>query len=192
MNANQDNILGISGTIGAGKGTAVSYFVTKHKFTHFSVRGFLLEKIRKEGLSTTRDVMRVVANKLRKDNSPSYIIECLYKQAQEQGGHAIIESVRTVGEADFLKSHNVRILAIDADKQIRYKRIRSRGLSTDHISFEEFSSQENAEMSNTDIHQQNILGVMKKSDFLIYNDGNRDDFFAQLARFYTNYYLLHQ
>ncbi len=190
MNIKQNNILGISGTIGAGKGTAVSYLIKEHQFAHFSARDFLLEEIHKKGLSPTRDVMRRVANTLREDHSPSYIIERLYDRAQKQGGNAIIESVRTIGEADFLQSRGVLILAIDADRHLRYKRIKKRGLSTDRVSFEQFSSQEDAEMYNTDVHQQNISGVMKMVDCLIHNDGVHNDFFAQLEEFYSTHFNL--
>ena len=39
-------VIGITGTIGAGKGTIVEYLVEKKGFLHFSVREFLLKKIR--------------------------------------------------------------------------------------------------------------------------------------------------
>lgn len=186
MNDKKNIILGISGTIGAGKGTAVSYLIKKYGFTHFSARNFLLEQIRKEGLPSTRDVMYSVANKLRLQHSPSYIIECLYTQAKERGGYAVIESVRTIGEANFLKEHSARILAIDADHKVRYRRIKQRGLSTDHVSFEEFSAQEEAEMNNTDPNKQNISGVIKMADFLIDNNFSYKDFSNKLEKVYTS------
>lgn len=40
-------IIGITGTLGAGKGTVVEYLKTKG-FKHFSVREFLTQEIKKE------------------------------------------------------------------------------------------------------------------------------------------------
>ena len=38
-------IIGITGTLGAGKGTVVEYLVEKKGFDHYSVRAFLLKEI---------------------------------------------------------------------------------------------------------------------------------------------------
>lgn len=40
-------IIGITGTIGAGKGTVSDYLVNKKGFKHFSVREFLIKEINK-------------------------------------------------------------------------------------------------------------------------------------------------
>ena len=56
-------IIGITGTLGAGKGTIVDYLVQEKGFVHFSVRGFLIEEIERQGLSVNRDSMVLVANK---------------------------------------------------------------------------------------------------------------------------------
>jgi len=97
-------IIGITGTLGAGKGTIVEYLTKSRGFAHFSVRGFLLDEIRKRGLPENRDSMVVVANDLRKINSPSYITDQLFLQATNKGKDAVIESIRTPGEVESLKS----------------------------------------------------------------------------------------
>ena len=91
-------IIGITGTIGAGKGTLVEYLKQKEHFRHFSVRGFLTQEILRRQLPVNRDTMTHVANELRATHSPSYIIDQLYNQAVQQGKNAVIESIRTPGE----------------------------------------------------------------------------------------------
>ena len=59
-------IIGITGTIGAGKGTIVEYLTDKKGFTHYSVRSFLIDEIKKRGFEVNRDSMVLVANDLRK------------------------------------------------------------------------------------------------------------------------------
>ena len=71
-------IVGVTGTIGAGKGTVVDILQREYGFSHFSVRGYLLDIIRERGLPDTRDSMRDVANDLRARNSPSFIAEQVY------------------------------------------------------------------------------------------------------------------
>ena len=83
-------IIGITGTLGAGKGTIVEYLVQQKGFVHFSVRSFITEEINRQGLPVNRDSMVVVANKLRADHSPSYIIDQLYAKALLTGKNCII------------------------------------------------------------------------------------------------------
>ncbi len=102
-------------------------------------------------------------------------------------GNSVIESIRTLGEAHFLKSHGAIILAIDADKHRRYERVTARGLSTDHVSFEKFVRQEDAELSNDNLNQQNILGVMALADYRIENNSSLSYLHAQIEKVFRIY-----
>ena len=165
-------IVGITGTIGAGKGTVVDYLVATRGFTHFSARGFLERELRVRSLPPSRDNMKLVADDLRAQHESSYIIEQLFAEASAVGGNAVIESVRTLGEASFLRERGVPLLAVDADRALRYGRIAARGLSTDDVSFEKFCMQEGAELASDDPNRQNILGVMAAADYCIMNDSS--------------------
>ena len=144
-------IIGITGSLAAGKGTVVEYLVEKKGFVHYSVRTFLIEEIKKRNLPIDRDSMRFVSDDLRSKYHPGYMIEQLYLQAAAKGKDAIIESVRAVGEVEFLQQKpDFLLLAVDADQKLRYERLLQRGNETDHVSFEKFQEQEEAEMRNTD------------------------------------------
>ncbi|MBQ4206222.1 MAG: AAA family ATPase, partial [Bacteroidales bacterium] len=64
------NIIGITGTLGAGKGTIVEYLIEKKGYVHYSVRAFLAEEIKRRGMEVNRDTLTMVANELRANNSP--------------------------------------------------------------------------------------------------------------------------
>ena len=66
-------VIGITGTLGAGKGTIVDYLVKNKGFNHFSVRSFIAQEIQNRGMTVNRDSLTEVANDLRSANSPSYI-----------------------------------------------------------------------------------------------------------------------
>lgn len=174
-------IIGITGTLGAGKGTIVDYMREHYGFRHYSVRQFLIEEANRRGMELNRDTFVVVANDLRAKHSPSYITDQLYLQAAANGENAIIESVRTPGEVESLRQHEHFLLfGVDADPEIRYERIVARASETDKVSFETFMDNEQREMSSTDPNHQNIGRCMQMADYVFQNNGNFDDLYQQL------------
>jgi len=115
-------VIGITGTLGAGKGAVVDYLISKCGFKHYSVRAHLTTIIERRGLPLNRDSMVQVANELRKEHSPAYLVEQLLSTAKAQGGDAIIESIRTPGEVARLRTAGAQLFAVDADAKLRYER----------------------------------------------------------------------
>lgn len=176
-------IIGITGTLGAGKGTVVDYLIKEKGFRHYSVRQYLIDKIKKQGLPVNRDTMTITANALRKAHDPAFIIEELYKQAKQDGENAIIESIRTPGEVEYLKKQGVFFLfAVDADPKIRYQRIITRGSETDHVDFETFIANEQREMSTTDPHKQNLGKCIQMADFQVNNNGDIKTLYGEIDK----------
>jgi dephospho-CoA kinase len=177
-------IIGITGTIGAGKGTVVDYLVEHFDFKHYSVRKYLTELLVMNGIEPNRDNFTELANRLRtENNSPSYIIEQLYDQAAKHGQNAIIESIRTVGEIEKLRAMGEFILiAVDADRKLRYDRIYARKSETDNIGFEKFISDEEREMESTNPNNQNIGACLKLADYVIQNNGNLPILYTEVAK----------
>ncbi len=174
-------IIGITGTLGAGKGTIVDYLVDHYGYRHYSVRGYLIEEAKRRGMELNRDTFVVVANDLRATHCPSYITDQLYLQAAENGENAIIESVRTPGEVESLRQQEHFLLfAVDADPEIRYERVVGRGSETDHISYETFLENEAREMSSTDPNHQNIGRCMQMADYVFMNNGDFEDLYRQV------------
>ena len=174
-------ILGITGTVGAGKGTVVEYLVRACGFKHFSSREFLFEEIRRRGIADeSRIALRDTGNALRMEHGPGYIAETLLARAKEAGGDAIIESIRTLGEAEFLKQQGAFIVAVDADRQVRYDRVIERGSSTDNLSFETFCEQEDLEMAGTAVWDMNVFGVMSIADWKLMNNGGLEELHARV------------
>lgn len=174
--------IGITGTLGAGKGTIVDFLTRDKGFAHYSVRAFLTEEIQRRGMPLNRDSMTFVGNDLRASHSPSYIVEQLYSQAQASGRNCIIESVRTLGEVEALRSkENFYLFAVDADPKVRYERIVLRGSETDKVSFQTFLSNENREMDSDDPNKQNLRRCIEMADFRFDNNGTVDDLNRQVV-----------
>ncbi len=174
-------IIGITGTIGAGKGTIVDFLTKEKGFVHFSVRAYIAEEIIRRRLVVNRDSMVQVANDLRKNNSPSYITDRLYEKAIAIGKDSIIESIRTPGEVYSLREKGgFYLLAVDADPEVRYKRISVRNSETDSVSFETFLDNEKREMNSTDPNAQDIGKCIELADFKLWNNGTMEQLNRQV------------
>ena len=167
-------IIGITGTNGAGKGTVVDYLVQKG-FRHYSARAYIIAEIERRNLPIDRVSMRNVGNSLRKEHGSSYIIEQLFTQARTEGGNAVIESIRSIGEADFLKANGALLFAVNADRKLRYERSVRRGSHTDSVDFETWVAQEEREWHNEAAHDMNVPGVMALADATVVNDGTLEE-----------------
>ncbi len=179
-------IIGITGTLGAGKGSVVKYLVEKGGFKHFSVRAYLIEEIQRRGLPVNRDSMVEVANDLRQKNSSDYIIRELIDKAKAVGGDVIIESIRTVGEAETIKQKGGYLIAVDADAKVRYSRVLIRQSETDNISYEEFLENEEREFENENPNKQNLSKCIEMSDYVIKNDKDFQELYKKIKEVYVD------
>lgn len=176
-------VIGITGTLGAGKGTIVEYLVREKGFHHFSVRAFLLEKVRELGMPGNRDSLFLLGNRLRAEHGPAYAVDQLYLKALETGGNAVIESIRTTGEiASLREKENFVLLAVDADPLQRYERILLRASETDRISYETFLENELRESVSDDPAVQNLKKCIELADHVLMNNGTIGELHDQLNR----------
>lgn len=175
-------IIGITGTLGAGKGTVVEYLVKNKNYDHYSVGEYLNKELIKRGLAINRPNMADLANELREKFGPDFITQELFKKAEKNKKDAIIESIRNPKEAEFIKSHGGIMLAVTADQKTRYERIKLRGSEKDSVTFEEFKKHEEREMQNSDPNAQNLPKCIEMSDFVINNDGSVKNLYEQVEK----------
>jgi len=173
-------IIGITGTLGAGKGTIVRY-LQEHGFRHLSVRAYLAEEITARGLEVNRDTLTAVGNELRAANSPAYIAEQLFEKARLTGKDTIIESIRSVGEVEALrKQKDFYLFAVDCDIRTRYDRIVQRRSETDRVDFQTFKANEEREMHSDDPSKQNLSHCIVLADYCFDNSGDLDSLNKQI------------
>lgn len=181
-------VVGLTGSFGAGKGFVADYLVHEKGFAHFSARSFIIKELERRGLQVNRDSVTTVANDLRATYGPTYIFEQLVQMAKAHGGDVVIESIRAVAEAIYIKEQGGVVLGIDADPKVRYERIVRRGSETDHVTFEEWRAQELRESNPDDPTKQDIFGALKLSDVIILNVSSISELKRKIDEFIETYH----
>ena len=171
-------IIGITGTLGAGKGTVVEYLKEKG-FKHYSASGLLKELLLAEGKVPSRDTYSPLAKKIR-TAYPGGIPQLLWEQIEKDNPeNLVIEALHDIGEAQFVKDKKGILIGIDADIEVRYERSVKRGSEKDHVTLEEFKDHIHREEESADGH--NIRAVLEKADHIILNEGTVEELYTQLS-----------
>ncbi len=178
-------IIGITGTDGAGKGTVVEYLIQKKGFTHFSARAFLVEELQKAGnQNSVRNDMRLMGNKLRAEHGDEFLAKLALEKIKATGiENAVIESLRAVAEAEYIKQHGGILLAVDADVHLRFKRVQARRSESDKVDFATFVAQEELEKNDPDPNGMQKARVMEMADYTVTNNGSVEELHTQVEEF---------
>ena len=172
-------ILGIAGTHGAGKGAVVD-LLKEHGFIHCSARELFLEILKERNSPLDRASISALANELRAEHGVSYVVDT-YLARHTSSDNVIIESIYTLGEVEALRKRGGVVLAVDADPEIRYERIKGRMSETDFVTKEDFIAQQQKELHSDDPSKQNTRAVMETADFRIENNGSLEELKESVA-----------
>lgn len=180
-------LIWITWTISAGKWTIVDYLI-QHDYVHYSVRNYLTTILEEQWLPVTRDNTTPLANGIRERHWWSYIVEQLIEQSQRDNQKlVVVESIRTIDEANLIHKNWWLLLWITADQKLRYTRALQRNSSTDQITFEKFVSDEYVEGNSMEPSKSNVFTCLELADIVFLNNWSieelkdkLDDYFADL------------
>lgn len=175
-------IIGITGTLAAGKDTIASY-LQKKGFVHHSLSDILREELKKQGIKENIDNLLALGNKLRQEFGPGILgKKTLEKIKKNKEKNATASSIRHPKEIEELKkAKNFILIAVDAPIKIRYKRIQKRKRIGDQVSFEKFKSQEKSQLKGNKTQVQ-LLKCIKMADYKIINNGTFEDLYKNIDK----------
>ncbi len=173
-------IIGITGTIGAGKGTVVEY-LKQRGFSHYSSSGILREILAERRLSATRLNMSMLADELMKQYEGG-VLQVSHERAQQAGDtNYILEAIHRESEAAYIRSIGGVMLGVDADIRTRFERSIRRGDGEkDDVTFEQFLENSKREDDGKGETGANIRAVLRDADAVITNDGSPEELYAQI------------
>ena len=173
-------ILGLTGPNAAGKGEVAGYLRSRG-FDYHSLSDELREEIRRRGLEITRDLLIDVGNELRARFGPGILAERVLGRLNQDRNH-VVDSIRNPAEVEVLRRRrDFRLLAIDAEQQVRFERNLARGREGAAMTFAMFQAQEARELVTDDPNTQQLLATRRLADLTLCNDGTIEDLHARLS-----------
>jgi len=176
---NNIRIIGLTGQTGAGKDEACSYIKKKAKnavFLRFSsplseALSIFLSEIKKEDQQWLGKVLRERFG----DDILAKAIEKKAKAAKK--GLVVLNGIRYKEELDLLKRLGGYLISIQADPDIRWRRVYGRGEKADDKStYEEFLKKD---LAQTELQ---IKELSKQADFIVLNNGLKKSLYNQIDK----------
>jgi len=173
-------ILGVGGTIGAGKDVCTDYLKQKYNFTVLEMGDLVREELKQSNMSETRENLQFLAKKRTDEFGIGFWTRKAVKKVEGmKADHVAINGVRRPVDVTLPKKvfgDKFKLLFVDADVAVRFKRLKERKRPGDPKTLSEFKKQEQNEWKIFDFER-----TMKLADFTIKNETSSvEDFHKQI------------
>ncbi|MHC4816044.1 MAG: deaminase [Planctomycetota bacterium] len=174
-------IIGLTGRNASGKGVAAKYLEAKG-FQYHSLADVIREAVTDRGLQVTRDNLIATGRELRARHGTGYLAERIMERL-EPGHNYVVDSFRHEDEvAVFRKASNFHLLAVKAQQEIRFERIKARGRENDPQTYDEFQDLEKAESTSLQAEGQNLTATEACADHCLTNNETIEKFHDDLSQ----------
>lgn len=178
-------IIGLSGTLCSGKDTVAEYLTKQKGFKHISLSQILRELAAENGVENNMKELTAFGNGLNKKFEPGKLAKIALEKIDPRGD-VVISSIRQPSEIEILKSiEGFKMIFVDADIEIRFKRLQNRGREGDSETLEEFAELE-AHQSAGESGGMNLAECKKHSDYIIENNGSMEDYLNKIEETIKN------
>lgn len=166
-------IIGLTGTMGSGKGEVVKYLKNKG-FEHHVYSDILREIAKSKNIEPTRENLQRLGNKIKKDTKNLGILSKKLLQ-KIKTNKVVVDGIRNPDEIrELRKGKEVYIIGVTAPQKLRFKRLQKRERHGDPKTFNEFKELDNLE-NRGKTKGQEINKCLKMVDYSIINDSSLDN-----------------
>jgi len=193
-------IIGLAGTLNAGKDSLAEYLAEKFGFLHVSTGDMVREMKRREfGADSPKALLLrndPYINRLREERGPGFLIDAINedwaREKDKYPGGVVASGMRAIGEAETIIRLGGIIVFVDADSRIRYKRAIARDRdANDEMTYDEFMDTERSEIDvdPNDKSVQNLVAMKDMANLVIQNNQDSVESFQKAAVDALKHYL---
>jgi dephospho-CoA kinase len=149
MSNNKRLIVCLTGMPGAGK-SSVASFLKEKGFAVVTMGDVVREEAKRQGLEPTDINLGKMMLKLRQDLGPGAVGHMVLQKLARDGSssNVVIDGIRSIAEVEVLKKvGHVRLLAIHASQDTRFKHLKERGRADAPSDGNEFAGRDKRELS---------------------------------------------
>ncbi|MFA6271719.1 MAG: AAA family ATPase [Patescibacteria group bacterium] len=173
-------VLGFTGLIASGKGTACKYLSEKYGAESFRFSTILRDVADRVYLPQTRENLQNISQVLRENFSQDILSKAIAEDVKKAEGDVIvIDGVRRWTDIEHLKAiPGFKLVSLQVDARTRFERLvkRAENPGDEEKTWDEFQKDSAAE---AEVHIQDMI---EKADVVIDNDGTKEDFYKQLDK----------
>lgn len=171
-------ILGFTGEIASGKGTASKYVMDKYHASSYRYSTMLRDVLKRLYIEDTRENMQHISTILRKNFGEELMAKVIFHDAKDsQSEIVVIDGIRRLADIAYLKDlPHFKLIYVEVSMDKRYERITKRGENPDDNSktMEQFKKDHEAET------ELQIKELKKYANYIIDNNGNVEDLYRKI------------
>lgn len=177
-------VLGFTGLIASGKGTAAKHIKEKYGATTYRFSTMLRDALDRLYLPQTRENMVAISECLRQTFGQDLMAKVIAEDVKKDSSQIIIvEGVRRLPDIKYLREvPNFKLIKIEVEAKTRYNRLIERGENPDDRTktYDQFLADHQLPTELT------IPEAMAQADISIDNNGSLDNLYAQLDKIINN------
>ena len=190
-------IIGVVGQIASGKGILVKYLTEKLGFTAFSLSSIVHNELEKKGsVKFTRQTLQDVGDELRRVYGDDVLAKRMLGQIElncrgrlyVDPNKIVIEGIRNPAEIEFLKKNqNFILIGVKANRELRFKRVLSRGKEWDPKIYEDFLKVDRRDLGvGQNKSGQQVGKCLAYCDYILTNNKDIRNFEAKIQKLMIN------
>ncbi|MCX6774873.1 MAG: AAA family ATPase [DPANN group archaeon] len=174
-------VLGLTGTIGAGKDVVSEHLKKKYNFKEIGMGDLTREELKTTSLPENRENLQALSKERTDKFGQDYWIKKAARRVELMNANFVImNGLRrpidiTIPKKEF--GNKFKLILVDADSEIRFERLKSRNRPGDPKTLEEFKKQENAEHKLFDFDT-----TAKMADFVLKNEAGLEILYAEVDK----------
>ena len=160
-------IFGLTGKMGSGKDTLADILIV-YGFKKYVYSDVIKRELKKRNMEPTRENLQNMGNILRERKGSDVLSKRIYEKIMEEKAEkALVVGIRNQGEVEFFKRlENFKLVWVEANDDVRMKRLIERGSKKDPSTDDMFQRLEEKEKTT------GISKLKELADVVIENNGN--------------------